>query len=276
MCWCRPRTARRAGAYGAVFGGRWEAYDAWDAGARVAAVTDNYGGLGACSMLRLWQGWLALSPARPREGTLLVNPLLPLATAYLLLRPFFRPRRTAAEAPSRDAYLHADNWVFTAGDGMTSALQGAEPGFGQELNDDLHPHLDLNRTMIHVPPVEPGDYVAWHCDTIHAVDKVHAGPTDSAVLYIPACPTTAANGRYLARQRDAFATGAPGPDFPGGAGESHHAGRCGPDFLHAHAGVDGLRAAGLAPLVSADPADTEGARRAVDEANEILGWGGQS
>ena len=48
-------------------------------------------------------------------------------------------------------------------------------------------------------------------------------------------------------------------------------GRCGPDFLHTHADADGLRAAGLAPLV-AGAGDSEGARRAVVEANRILGW----
>lgn len=146
-----------------------------------------------------------MSQAGPGEGTLLVNPLMHLATAYVLLRPFFRPR-----------FLAADNWVFTGGADMTSELQGATPGHSQELSEELHPHLELKRTMVHVPEIRPSDYVAWHFDTIHAVDKVHAGRSDSSVFYIPVCPLTAANAEYLARQRQAFRQGTPAPDFPGG------------------------------------------------------------
>lgn len=50
---------------------------------------------------------------------------------------------------------------------------------------------------------------------IHAVDKIHAGTSDSSVLYIPCCPLTEANAEYLGRQREAFAEGRPAPDFPG-------------------------------------------------------------
>ena len=51
--------------------------------------------------------------------------------------------------------------------------------------------------MIHMPTVKLGDYVAWHCDSIHAVDPHHAGSQDSSVLYIPACPLTESNAEYL-------------------------------------------------------------------------------
>lgn len=34
----------------------------------------------------------------------------------------------------------------------------------------LHPHLELEKTMIAVPKVKPGDAVFWHCDLIHAVE----------------------------------------------------------------------------------------------------------
>ncbi|KAF5533931.1 DUF1479 domain-containing protein, partial [Fusarium mexicanum] len=76
-------------------------------------------------------------------------------------------------------------------------LQGATPGTGQELTGELHPHLELEKTMVHVPEIRPGDFVAWHCDTIHSVDKVHAGTADSSVLYIPICPITAQNAEYM-------------------------------------------------------------------------------
>lgn len=42
---------------------------------------------------------------------------------------------------------------------------------------------------------------------IHAVDKTHAGVADSSVMYIPACPLTETNARYLVRQREAFLQG---------------------------------------------------------------------
>lgn len=154
----------RGGVYDKVFAGSWEEYDPWDSSARVPAVTDNYNGLGACSMFRMFQGWLSMSRTKPFEGTLKVNPLLQLSTAYLLLRPFFRPIKQPAQVSSREEYLSVDNWEF-AGPNMTSELQGATPGHGQELSAALHPHLDLERTMVHVPEIKPGDFVAWHCDS---------------------------------------------------------------------------------------------------------------
>ena len=150
------------------------------------------------------------------EGTLLVNPLLQLATAYFLLRPFFTPRNGpstrvsvngAFEQANTDEYLSPDNWKLE--DRPSSWLQGANLGRGQELNALLHPHLNLPETMVHIRRVQPGDYVVWHCDGIHAVDKIHTGKSDSSVLYIPACPLTERNAEYLVRQRDCFLRGKP-------------------------------------------------------------------
>lgn len=151
------------GVYDKVFEGSWEEYDPWDVSGRVSAVMDNYNGLGACSMFRMFQGWMSISNSRAFEGTLLVNPLLQLSTAYLLLRPFFQPIKQLEDVP-KEAYLAADNWVFS-GSEMTSELQGATPGHGQELNAELHPHLELDTSMVHMPEVKPGDFVAWHCDS---------------------------------------------------------------------------------------------------------------
>ena len=156
------------GVYDAVLRGDWEAYDPFDAAGRAHAVTDLHDGLGSCSMFRAWQGWLAMSHVRPGEGTLLVNPLTRESTVYTLLRPFFRPIRSARElGGDRLRFLDADNWILTAGDAMTSELHGATPGHGQEYPDGMHPHLELERTMVHVPEVAPGDYVVWHCDSKH-------------------------------------------------------------------------------------------------------------
>ncbi|KAF2968682.1 hypothetical protein GQX73_g4906 [Xylaria multiplex] len=257
------------GVYDKVFEGSWEEYDPWDASTRVSAVMDNYNGLGACSMFRMFQGWLSMSNAKGFEGTLLVNPLLQLSTAYYLLRPFFRPIKES-KGLSNEEYLAADNWVFT-GSEMTSELQGATPGHGQELNADLHPHLELDTSMVHMPEVKPGDFVAWHCDTIHAVDKIHKGQSDSSVLYIPICPVTEQNAHYLVRQREAFLGGTPGPDFPGGEGESRHLNRPTISYLNAHANSEGLRAFGFEKLVTTE-ADGPGAAGVLKKANEILGF----
>ena len=122
--------------------------------------------------------------------------------------------------------------------------------------------------MIHIAPVSPGDYVAWHCDTIHAVDSVHSGSQDSSVLYIPACPLTADNARYLAEQRECFLSGKPSPDFGGGEGESRHVGRPRREEVESWGGEEGSRGMGLAAF---EGGESEGEREVVREANEILG-----
>ncbi|KAK2008712.1 DUF1479-domain-containing protein [Colletotrichum eremochloae] len=258
--------------YDAVFRGDWEAYDPWDATARVGAVQDLYNGAGACSMFRMFQGWLSMSCSGPREGTLLVNPLVRLSTAYLLLRPFFRPRREAREIASgaggAERFLAEDNWAFTGGEAMSSELQGATPGHGQELSDALHPHLELGGgTMVHMPRIRPGDYVAWHGDQVHAVDAVHRGAGDSSVLYVPVCPATDLNVAYLARQREAFRLGLPGPDFPGGKGESEHVGRPGEEAVR---GAGARRAMGLERLLPVTGG--RGERELIERANRVLGF----
>jgi Protein of unknown function (DUF1479) len=155
-----------SGVYEKIWAGEWENYDPWESSCRLDANTDLYGGPGACSMFRMFQGWLGMSWTGPKEGTLLVNAMLRLATVYYLLRPFFAP----IVAPTRDAqrgftveYLDAGNWRLETE--VESVLQGATPSLSQELNDELHPHLQLAKTMVHIPQIAPGDYVVWHCDS---------------------------------------------------------------------------------------------------------------
>ncbi|KAI0471404.1 DUF1479 domain protein [Xylaria cf. heliscus] len=258
-----------SGVYDKVFEGSWEEYDPWDASRRAGANMDNYNGLGAASMFRMFQGWLSMSHTKGFEGTLLVNPLLRLSSAYLLLRPFFKPVKESKDV-SPEEYLAADNWVF-AGSDMTSELHGAVMGKGQELTTDLHPHLELDTSMIHMPEVKPGDFVVWHCDTIHAVDKIHNGKSDASVLYIPVCPVTERNAQYLSRQRKAFLDGTPAPDFPGGQGESQHVNRPTEFYLWTHADEEGLRAFGFEKIATAE-SDGPGAKEVIRKANEILGF----
>jgi hypothetical protein len=113
----------------------------------------------------MFQGWLAMSESGPLRGTLLVNPLVRETGVYALLRPFFRPRKGLGEVGGdRARYLEEGNWEFTGGEKMGSEIQGAMPGCAQEFPEGAHPHLELDRTMVHVPEVRPGDYVVWHCD----------------------------------------------------------------------------------------------------------------
>lgn len=250
--------------YASIFSGKFESFDPWESSARINVESDLYNGAGACSMFRMFQGWLSMSRTGPGEGTLLVNPLFSLATSYFLLRPFFSPINPEV---SRSGYLDEGNWQLDPV--QSSAIQGASLGCAQELSDVLHPHLELSKTMVHVPQVNPGDYVAWHCDSLHAVDKIHNGAGDSSVLYIPACPLTEANARYLVRQRDAFLEGTPGPDFPGGVGESSHAGRMTQSDVESAGGVDGLRAMGLKGW-DVNGAKTEMERKFLQTMNQCL------
>ncbi len=264
--------------YDSIWKGGWEKFDPWEASCRLPVVSDLHQGVGACSAFRMFQGWLSLSTTGPFEGTLLVNPLLAKATAYYLLRPFFSPRtevnasaRTVSESTSNSTdFLASDNWEMEKS--PSSWIHGATPGHGQELSHLLHPHLKLQQSMIHMPKVRPGDYVAWHCDTIHAVDRVHAGKSDSSVLYIPACPLTEDNAQYLVRQRENFINGTPSPDFGGGLGESEHTGRIHVHDMQELVSDEGRRAFGLEEWDS-DAADLSPTERLIlDRANKILGF----
>ncbi|KAF8217086.1 hypothetical protein K438DRAFT_1914615 [Mycena galopus ATCC 62051] len=177
-----------------------------------------------CSIFRPWQGWTAISSTGPGEGTLQVLPMLSLATAYWMLRPFFRARNPAS--PS----LKWEDWNELDLDG--TGFVGCGLGTGLELNDATHPHLRLKQTMVSMPRIQPGDQVYWHCDMIHAVEGYHGGKEDSSVMYIPAVPLTLDNAQYLRDQRSNFLAGLPAPDFPGGPGESTFVGRATAEDVH--------------------------------------------
>ena len=167
----RPRRSIRSD-----MAGKWEEYDPWEASCRVPVVSDLYSGAGACSMFRMFQGWLSMSNTGLNEGTLKVNPLLQLSTAYFLLRPFFAPKKPAQElavSQHPSDFLDTSNWTLRVQSDMTSELQGASLGHAQELNQALHPHLDLERTMVHIPRIKPGDSVVWHCDSKFQGPRLH-------------------------------------------------------------------------------------------------------
>lgn len=91
------------------------------------------------------------------------------------------------------------------------------------------------------------------------------------MLYIPICPVTETNAKYVARMREAWRNGTPGPDFPGGKGESEHVGRPTEEFLRSVANADGLASVGLEPLV--EPVDgSPGEKEVFRRANALLGF----
>ena len=235
--------------YSKILEGRWEDYDPFDARHRITATMDMYNGPGACSMFRLFQGWLSMSSTGPGEGTLQVCPLLKQATAYLLLRPFFNPDTNELN--------------------LDATFPNSALGAGQEYNPQTHPHLMLEDTMINLPRVEPGDFVAWHCDTIHAVDKEHMGHGDSSVLYIPACAVTRNNLEFLNRQRMSALRYSPPPDFPGAGGDGEVGFHGATDWNSLS--PDGKRAMGLGSAKWEIVEDmSEGERKIIEEGNKML------
>lgn len=102
---------------------------------------------------------MALSHTGAGEGTLLVYPALREATAYFILRPFFRPIRARKEVGEK-AFMSAANWEL---DLDSATYPGSVVGKTQEMTDEMHPHLRLGSCMVPMHTVRPGDYVLWHC-----------------------------------------------------------------------------------------------------------------
>lgn len=192
-----------------------------------------YDGPGSCGVFRALQGWTSLSHTGKGEGTLMVYPAIRESSAYMMLRPFFRPTTSATST----SYLDADNWEL---DLDSSTFPGSPLGRGQEFTDTTHPHLELSKTMTPLKAVRPGDQAWWHCDGIHAVESTHSGKNASSVLYIPTVPLTEASARYIRDQRETFMEGRPPCDFPGGVGESRFEGKGGEGDVMTYEGRRGM------------------------------------
>lgn len=178
--WCDP--AYRA-IYQRIYAGDIDGFDPWKAAFRTQ--TREFASPAVCSMFRTFQGWTALTPQGPSDGTL---SLLPIAKsiAYFLLRA-----------------LQDD----VAQDDLCGATPGRALGASQEW------HAEILEGLISIPQVEPGDTVWWHPDVIHSVAPEHHGRDYANVIYIGASPVCAKNEAYARKQAEAFRDGRSAPDF---------------------------------------------------------------
>ena len=178
--WCDP--AYQA-IYRLIYEGDIQGFDPWKASFRTQ--TREYASPSVCSMFRTFQGWTALTPQGPGDGTL---SLLPIAKSisYFLLRA-----------------LQED----VAEDDLCGALPGRALGASQEW------HNEILEGLISIPTVEPGDTVWWHPDVIHSVANEHQGDDYANVIYVGASPVCAKNEAYARKQADAFHAGRSAPDF---------------------------------------------------------------
>lgn len=181
--------------YSAIFEGNWQEWDGWVADKRIDAASDLYHLGNSCSCWRSLQGWLSLSHCNTGEGTLRLLPSLKASVAYIMLRPLF------------------ENEVF---DDSQPTFPGAEPGKTLfRPTKELHPHLALEKSIVGIPPVRPGDYVFWHCDLVHEVDRFHPGTRNSSAVYNACNPLTPYNIDSLLATREAFQSCSVPRDFVG-------------------------------------------------------------
>ncbi|KAF1999079.1 DUF1479-domain-containing protein [Amniculicola lignicola CBS 123094] len=241
--------------YSEIFEGNWENWDGWVADKRIDAQSDLYHIGNSCSCWRSLQGWLSLSHSNTGEGTLRILPSLKASVAYCMLRPLF-----------------GSNGEF---DDTQPTFPGSEPGKTQfKPTNDFHPHLAMEKSVVGIPPVRPGDYVFWHCDLVHEVDKYHPGTRNSTAVYNACNPLTPYNIDSLLSVREAFEKAAPPRDFTSAKLvkeiETDHV-----DHGARRENIwseDGLKAIGLKKLDVDEEGLTEGQREVRRLANVKLGF----
>ena len=169
--------------YHSLFKGNWQDYNPFNGEFRTEV--EGIDSPAVCRAFRTWQGWTALTPQGPGDGTLQLIPTI-LSIAYVLLRPFLQ-------------------------DVPEEILCGAVEGRAQAITEKWHSLL--LRGLVTIPDVEPGDTVWWHSDVVHAVEHEHKGKDVSSVMYIGCAPLCERNMRYLERQKQTFLEGRSSPDF---------------------------------------------------------------
>ncbi|TPX08385.1 uncharacterized protein E0L32_010115 [Thyridium curvatum] len=259
-----PEGYGRSGMYDAVFRGLWEDHDPWDYAPRHRATTDLCHRVGACSMFRMFHGWLCLSTdtdLHDENGQqplplLSVCPALKLTTAYFLLRPLFAP---------------------------SSLTTGCSNGW---TRSPIHKTASSTAPCPATRRSSPRRCVPTSSCTPQPRRRARAGPGRLAHLApgrrprisrqqrplpIPVAQAVVAgtHALFLTRQRKAFLLGLPGPDFESGRGERDHAGRPGVSEVNESGGEDALRAMGLLPFEDPD-AKTDAGREVARIANALL------
>ncbi|CAN8101464.1 unnamed protein product [Discula destructiva] len=278
-----------------IWSGNLDDHDPWDSDVALERRSALHDAQSADStVFKMFLGILPLSVGSADDDPpmLLCRLPLKLTTAYRLLRPLFSPKR--ALTGSLEEFLHPSNWA------LDSAGLGTRPRQAQETRSILYPHLELDKTLMPIPPLNSGDYVIWHPDTIHTQATFRPNPTatiqslsplglqsshrsrapkppippphrPTTTLHLPCCPLTLANAAYLANQRRAFILGLAAPDFavPVGTGESYHMGRPGVQEVSDAGGEEALRAMGLLAWDENEAVD-EGERSLLEAANAVL------
>lgn len=169
--------------YGAIFAGDFDNYDPWKAAFRTQRR--EYASPAVSSMFRTFQGWTALTPQGPGDGTL---SLIPIAHSI----GYFLMRALQDDVPETD-------------------LCGAKPG--RALGARPEWHAETLEGLVSIPTVYPGDTVWWHPNIIHSVANEHSGSVYANVIYIGASPVCAKNEAYERKQAAAFVAGRSAPDF---------------------------------------------------------------
>ncbi len=196
--WIEPEYRK---VYRHVFSGDWRKYDPFDGAHRVDAK--EIPSPAVCSAFRTYQGWTALSPQGPGDGTLQLIPIVRGIVFHLI--------RALCEDIAEDE------------------LAGAQPCRPLAVAPQWHaPLLD---GLVSIPHVEPGDAVFWHPDVAHAVENVHQGAGYSNVVYVGAAPYCVKNAAYVKRQKVAFLRGESAPDFAAENYEVDYQGRAATDDL---------------------------------------------
>ncbi|KAI1617398.1 duf1479 domain-containing protein [Exophiala viscosa] len=136
--------------YSRILSGKPEEYDPYDLTHRRAANSSLFPGGAQCSVLRGFQGWTALTSCAPGEGGLMLLPDIQAVTAYMILRPFFKP------PPEECDLLDPESWTI---DTETGWFPGTYRWDSQLLSPASHPHLCLEQTLVSAPRVEPGDTI---------------------------------------------------------------------------------------------------------------------
>lgn len=141
--------------YSSIWSGEPEKHDPYDLTLRKEANPKSFPGPAHSSILRTFQGWLALTEAGPGDGSLMVYPNVKIPLAYMLLRPLFEPPE------NKEDLMDAEKWTMNL---ESNWFFGTFSDDNQLLSSESHPHLRLEECLVSIPKMYPGDMVFWHTD----------------------------------------------------------------------------------------------------------------